>query len=42
MAGDIIHHLNTNRSMGPDSINPRVLKELAEVLTKTLSKAEST
>lgn len=30
MVGDITHRLNTRRSTGPDRINPRVLKELAE------------
>lgn len=28
-----LYHLNTHRSMGPDRIHPRELKELAEVLT---------
>ncbi|KAK4826721.1 hypothetical protein QYF61_010974 [Mycteria americana] len=37
MASDLLHHLDTHKSMGPDEIHPRVLKELAEVLTKPLS-----
>ncbi|KFQ83110.1 hypothetical protein N337_13196, partial [Phoenicopterus ruber ruber] len=34
---DLLRHLDTHRSMGPDGIHPRVLKELAEVLAKPLS-----
>ena len=34
MVSDLLHHLDTHRSMGPDGIHPRVLRELAEVLTK--------
>ncbi|KAK4827614.1 LOW QUALITY PROTEIN: hypothetical protein QYF61_019539 [Mycteria americana] len=37
MASDLLHHLDTHKSMGPGEIHPRVLKELAEVLTKPLS-----
>ncbi|KAK4825217.1 hypothetical protein QYF61_025489 [Mycteria americana] len=38
MISDLLHHLDTHKSMGPDGIwHPRVLKELAEVLTKPLS-----
>ncbi|KAK4827581.1 hypothetical protein QYF61_019483 [Mycteria americana] len=37
MISDLLHHLDTHRSMGPDGIHPRVLRELAEVLTKPLS-----
>ncbi|KAK4831654.1 hypothetical protein QYF61_018621 [Mycteria americana] len=37
MVSDLLHHLDTHKSMGPDGIHPRVLKELAEVLTKPLS-----
>ncbi|KAK4826877.1 hypothetical protein QYF61_011996 [Mycteria americana] len=37
MVSDLLHHLDTHKSMGPDEIHPRVLKELAEVLTKRLS-----
>ncbi|KAK4809524.1 hypothetical protein QYF61_015081 [Mycteria americana] len=36
MVRDLLHHLGTHRSMGPDGIHPRVLRELAEVLTKPL------
>ncbi|KAK4814369.1 hypothetical protein QYF61_017782 [Mycteria americana] len=37
MVSDLLHHLDTHMSMGPDEIHPRVLKELADVLTKPLS-----
>ncbi|KAK4830698.1 LOW QUALITY PROTEIN: hypothetical protein QYF61_012867 [Mycteria americana] len=37
MVSDLLHPLDTHRSMGPDGIHPRVLRELAEVLTKPLS-----
>ena len=34
---DLLHHIDTHKSMGPDGIRPRVLKELAGVLAKLLS-----
>jgi len=37
MVSDLLHHLDTHKSMGPDGIHPRVLMELVEVLTKPLS-----
>ncbi|KFQ83996.1 hypothetical protein N337_13594, partial [Phoenicopterus ruber ruber] len=37
MVSDLLHHFDTHKSMGPDGIYPRVLKELVEVLTKPLS-----
>ncbi|KAK4820503.1 hypothetical protein QYF61_000082 [Mycteria americana] len=37
MVSDLLHHLDTHKSMGPDGIHPRVLRELTEVLTKPLS-----
>ncbi|KAK4823319.1 hypothetical protein QYF61_000921 [Mycteria americana] len=37
MVIDLLHHLDTHKSMGPDEIHPRVLKEPADVLTKPLS-----
>ncbi|KAK4809960.1 hypothetical protein QYF61_002917 [Mycteria americana] len=37
MVSDLLHHLDTHKSRGLDGIYPRVLRELAEVLTKPLS-----
>ena len=37
MVSDLLHHLDTHKSVGLDGIHPRVLRELAEVLTKQLS-----
>ncbi|XP_072728592.1 cilia- and flagella-associated protein 20 isoform X1 [Ciconia boyciana] len=37
MVSDLLHHLDTHKSMGPDEIHPRVLKEVADVLTRPLS-----
>ncbi|KFM03700.1 hypothetical protein AS27_15612, partial [Aptenodytes forsteri] len=37
MVSDLLHYLDTHKSMGPDGIHPRVLRELVEVLTKPLS-----
>ncbi|KFW10111.1 hypothetical protein N327_11642, partial [Fulmarus glacialis] len=37
MVSDLLHHLDTHMSMGPDGIHPRVLRQLAEMLTKPLS-----
>ncbi|PKU48703.1 rna-directed dna polymerase from mobile element jockey-like [Limosa lapponica baueri] len=34
---DLLQYLDTNKSMGPDGIHPRVLRELVEVLAETLS-----
>ncbi|KFW64420.1 hypothetical protein AS28_10093, partial [Pygoscelis adeliae] len=34
---DLLRHLDTHKSMGPDGIHPRVLRELAEELAKWLS-----
>ncbi|KAK4828070.1 hypothetical protein QYF61_023130 [Mycteria americana] len=34
---DLIHHLDTHKSIGLDGIHPRVLRELAEEIAKTLS-----
>ncbi|KFQ10549.1 hypothetical protein N330_09456, partial [Leptosomus discolor] len=37
MVRDLLHHLDTQKSMEPDGIHPRVLRELSEALTKPLS-----
>ncbi|GAB0204048.1 hypothetical protein GRJ2_002870400 [Grus japonensis] len=37
MVTNMLHDLDTHKSIGLDEIHPRVLKELAEVLTKPLS-----
>ncbi|KFQ19900.1 hypothetical protein N332_13925, partial [Mesitornis unicolor] len=37
MVSDLLHHLDVHKSMGTDGIYPRVLRELAEVLTMPLS-----
>ncbi|GAB0184487.1 mitochondrial enolase superfamily member 1 [Grus japonensis] len=37
MVSDLLHHLDTHKSMGPDGIHPRALRELALVLTKPLA-----
>ncbi|GAB0194988.1 mitochondrial enolase superfamily member 1 [Grus japonensis] len=37
MVSNLLHHLDTHKSVGPDGIHPRVPRELAEVLTKPLS-----
>lgn len=37
IVSDLLHHLDTYKSMELDGIHPRILTELAEVLTKPLS-----
>ncbi|GAB0208830.1 mitochondrial enolase superfamily member 1 [Grus japonensis] len=36
MVSDLLHPLDTHKSMGPDEIHPRVLRELEEALIKPL------
>ncbi|KAJ7424045.1 hypothetical protein WISP_30588 [Willisornis vidua] len=35
-ASDLLKHFDAQKSMGPDGIHPRVMRELAEELAKTL------
>ncbi|KAJ7428100.1 rna-directed dna polymerase from mobile element jockey-like [Pitangus sulphuratus] len=37
MVSDLLCHLDLHKSMGPDGMHPRVLRELSEELTKPLS-----
>jgi len=37
MVSDLLHHLDTHKSMELDGIHPRGLRELAEVLTDKIS-----
>uniref|UniRef100_A0A493T0R3 Reverse transcriptase domain-containing protein n=1 Tax=Anas platyrhynchos platyrhynchos TaxID=8840 RepID=A0A493T0R3_ANAPP len=37
MVGDLLWHLDVRKSVGPDGIHPRVLRELAEELAKPLT-----
>jgi len=41
MVSDLLHHLDTHKSMGLNGIHLRVLKELTEVLTMPLSISSS-
>ncbi|KFW74294.1 hypothetical protein N305_10244, partial [Manacus vitellinus] len=37
IVSDLLSHLDPHKSMGPDGIHPRVMRELAEELAKPLS-----
>ncbi|GAB0183290.1 mitochondrial enolase superfamily member 1 [Grus japonensis] len=37
MVSDLLHHIDTHKSMGQNEIHLRVLRKLAEVLTKSFS-----
>ncbi|KFP81386.1 hypothetical protein N311_04754, partial [Apaloderma vittatum] len=37
MVTDLLPHLDAHKSMGPDGVHPRVLRDLAAVITKPLS-----
>lgn len=37
MVSDLLHPLDTHKSIGTDGIHPRVLREMVEALTKALS-----
>ena len=37
IVSELLHYIDIHKSMGPDGIHPRVLKELAGVLAKLLS-----
>ncbi|KFO91071.1 hypothetical protein N320_11112, partial [Buceros rhinoceros silvestris] len=37
MVSELLHGLNVQKSMGPDEILPRILRELVEVIGKPLS-----
>uniref|UniRef100_A0A493TF21 Reverse transcriptase domain-containing protein n=1 Tax=Anas platyrhynchos platyrhynchos TaxID=8840 RepID=A0A493TF21_ANAPP len=37
LVGDLLRHLDVRKSMGPDGIHPRILRELVEELAKPLS-----
>ncbi|KFP87798.1 hypothetical protein N311_03352, partial [Apaloderma vittatum] len=37
MVRDLLLHVDIHKSMGPDGIHPRILRELAGVLTRPLS-----
>lgn len=34
LGNDLLHHLEILKSIGPDGIHPKVLRELVEMLTK--------